>query len=179
MNAAHQVLPALVSLFEHVFGLALIAFGGVSSILPGVHHLAVNEEGWMTDRDFANLFALASISPGPNFLILTLVGYKAAGVLGAIVSTLALCAPTSVLTYLAMGVWERFHTRWRRAVREGLVPVTIGFVGVSAMLLLRASDVSWAAYAVTAVTAAVAMLTRINPLWVFALAAILGARGWI
>lgn len=179
MSDVQALTHTLVALFAHVFGLALIAFGGVSSILPGVHHLAVNEEGWMTDRDFANLFALASISPGPNFLVLTLVGYKAAGVLGGIVSTLALCVPTSVLTYLAMGVWERFRKRWRVAVREGLVPVTIGFVGVSAVLLVRASDVSPAAYAVTVVTAAVAMLTRINPLWVFALAAVLGAWGWI
>jgi len=179
MTELHHLGQTLLDLFVHVLGLAFIAFGGVSSVLPALHHLAVNEAGWMTDREFANFFALSSICPGPNFLVFTLIGYKAAGFAGAVTSTFALCAPTSYLTYLAIGVWERFRTRWRAAVREGLVPVTVGFVGVSAVLLVRASDVSIPAYAVTVVTVLVAMLTKINPLWVFAPAALFGAVGWI
>jgi len=169
----------LIALFTHIFGLALIAFGGVSSVLPGIHRMAVDQEHWMTDRDFANLFALASISPGPNFLVVTLIGFKAAGVLGAAVATFALCAPTSLLTYVALQGWERFRPHWRVAVRRGLVPVTTGFIGVTCLLLVRASDASIAAYAISAATIAVALFTRVNPLWAFAGAAAVGALGWV
>lgn len=179
MNDLAHLWPTLVSLLVHVFGLALIAFGGVSTVLPGIHRLAVDQEHWMTDRDFANLFAVASIAPGPNFLVITLVGFKAAGVIGAAVATFALCAPTSYLTYVAMKGWNRVRLRWRNVVREGLVPVTVGFVCVSAVLLVRASDNSPLDYAVSAVTVLVTMMTKFHPLWVFAAAAILGALGWL
>jgi chromate transporter len=82
-DLAHQ-FAVLGVLFTHVVGLALITFGGVNTVLPALHHQAVNEQHWMTDRDFANFFALSTVSPGPNFLLLTLIGYKAAGVAGAV-----------------------------------------------------------------------------------------------
>jgi chromate transporter len=178
-RAMSELLSTLVALFSHIFGLALIAFGGVSSVLPGIHRMAVDEEHWMTDRDFANLFALSSISPGPNFLVVTLIGFKAAGVAGAAVATFALCAPTSLLTYVALQGWERFRPHWRIAVRRGLVPVTTGFIGVTCMVLVRASDASPVGYAISAMTVAVALFTRVNPLWAFAAAAAVGALGLV
>jgi len=132
MHAGHEFWAAIGVLFTRVSGLALISFGGVNTVLPALHHLAVSEEHWMTDRDFANLFALASVSPGPNFMVLTLIGFKSAGVLGAIVSTFALCIPTSLLAFAVVNVWDRFKTaHWRSAIQDGLVPVTVGFVGAA------------------------------------------------
>jgi chromate transporter len=179
VSALVQLGPVLVSLALHVFGLSLIAFGGVSTVLPEIHRLAVDQEHWMTDRDFANLFALSSIAPGPNFLVITLVGYKAAGVAGAAVATFALCAPTSYLTYVVMKGWNRVQLHWRTIVREGLVPVTVGFIAVSATLLVHASDSKPLHYAISAVTVLVSMLTKFHPLWVFAGAAVLGAFGFL
>jgi chromate transporter len=185
MGAAEMMLLSqfwhtVLTVFFHVFGLSLIAFGGVNVVLPAVHHLAVNEQGWMTDRDFANLFAISSIAPGPNFLVLTLVGYKAAGVVGAIASTLALCAPTAVIAYYFAMIWERLKgTRIQKALREGLVPVTVGFIGVSATLLIRAADTKPLSFVVSLATIVVALFTKVNPLWVFAVAAVLGVAGWV
>ena len=180
MHAGHDFWANIVALFTRCSGLALISFGGVNTVLPALHHQAVNERHWMTDRDFANLFALASVSPGPNFMVLTLIGYKAAGVLGAFVATFAICIPTSLVAFAVVKVWDRFKTaRWRIAVQDGLVPVTVGFVGAAAVLLVRASDNSIAAYAITAAVAVVGTLTRFSPLWIFAIAAIVGALGLV
>jgi chromate transporter len=180
MAAGHSLLGVLAVLFTHIVGLALITFGGVNTVLPALHHQAVNEQHWMTDRDFANFFALSSVSPGPNFLLLTLIGYKAAGVAGAIVATLALCGPTSLIAYLVVRVWDRFKDApWRSAMQRGLVPVTVGFVAAAAVLLVRASDNSLVAYALTAITAIVGLTTRLNPLWVFAASALAGALGLV
>jgi chromate transporter len=176
----HDLWTALYVLFTRVSGLALISFGGVNTVLPALHHIAVNEQHWMTDRDFANMFALASVSPGPNFMVLTLIGYKAAGALGALVATFTLCVPTSLLAFAVVKLWDRFKTaRWRIAVQDGLVPVTVGFVAAAAVLLVRASDNSVAAYGITAVVAIVGSLTRFNPLWLFAISAVAGAAGLV
>jgi chromate transporter len=180
MYAGHDLWTALYVLLTRISGLALISFGGVNTVLPALHHIAVNEQHWMTDRDFANMFALASVSPGPNFMVLTLIGYKAAGALGALVATFTLCVPTSLLAFAVVKLWDRFKTaRWRIAVQDGLVPVTVGFVAAAAVLLVRASDNSVAAYGITAVVAIVGSLTRFNPLWLFAISAVAGAAGLV
>ncbi len=172
------LIVTLEALATRVVSLALISFGGVNTVLPALHHQAVNQEHWMTDRDFVNLFALASIAPGPNFMVLTLIGYKAAGVLGAIVATMALCIPTSVLAFAVVTVWDRFKTaHWRDAVQQGLLPVTIGFIGAAAVLLARGSDDNVLTYAITGATAIVGTWTNFSPLWVFGVAAVIGAAG--
>jgi chromate transporter len=180
MHAGHEFWAALGVLFTRVSGLALVSFGGVNTVLPDLHHLSVNEQHWMTDRDFANLFALASVSPGPNFMVLTLIGYKAAGAVGAVLATFALCIPTSLIAFAVVKVWDRFKTaHWRGAIQAGLVPVTVGFVGAAAVLLVRASDNSMAAYAITAAVAIVGTLTRFSPLWIFGISAVVGALGLV
>jgi len=180
MHPSHDFYAAIYALFTRVSSLALISFGGVNTVLPALHHQAVNEQHWMTDRDFANMFALASVSPGPNFMVLSLIGYRAAGVAGALVASFALCIPTSLLAFGVVKVWDRFKTaHWRIAIQDGLVPVTVGFVASAAVLLVRTSDGSIAAYAITAATAIVGVLTRVNPLWVFLFAAIAGGLGFV
>ena len=79
--------------------MSLFAIGGANSAVPEIHRFAVDVQHWMTDKQFADAFAISQLSPGPNVLIVTLIGYTVAGVLGAVVSTLAMCAPTAILAY--------------------------------------------------------------------------------
>jgi chromate transporter len=86
--------------------------------------------------------------------------------------------PTSVLTYGIATVWERFRdARWRKAIQRGLAPVTIGLMLASAYLITRGADHTPAAYALTASAAAVVFATRLHPLWLIALGAVLGLLG--
>ncbi|HEY3554412.1 MAG TPA: chromate transporter, partial [Casimicrobiaceae bacterium] len=64
--------------------LSFVAVGGINAILPEVHRVVVELEGWMTSGDFADLFALAQLAPGPNAMVVALVGWKVAGVVGAL-----------------------------------------------------------------------------------------------
>ena len=57
--------------------------------------------------------------------------------------------------------------------------MTVGFVAAAAVLLVHAADASYAAYAITAATAIVGAATRFNPLWIFLIAAIAGAAGFV
>ncbi len=158
--------------------LSLLAFGGANAVVPEIHRQAVVVNHWMSDADFAALFAIAQAAPGPNFMISTLVGWKAAGLAGALIATAAMCAPSCLLAFAVAKVWDRYRDApWRAALAGGLAPLTVGLVSASAWLLARAADLDWRLAAVTAASAAVACAVRLNPLWCLAAAAALGFAG--
>ena len=75
--------------------LSFLAIGGVNELIPEIHRRVVDNAHWLTDADFAQAFAIAQAAPGPNMLIVSLIGWKVDGVLGALVCTIAICAPSS------------------------------------------------------------------------------------
>jgi len=95
-----------------------------------------------------------------------------------IVSMLAMCGPSFVLTYQVARAWDRFRAApLRIAMERGLAPVTVGLILSSGYVLTRTTDHSLPAYLLTALALVVAMATRLHPLWVLALAAGVGATG--
>jgi len=160
--------------------LSMMAIGGANAVIPEMHHQLVEIRGWMTSGEFVSLVALSQAAPGPNVLIVSLLGWKVAGISGALVATAAMCIPSSLTTYFFAGFWQRFQqARWRAVVQGGLVSVTIGLILASGYVLTRAADHTWVAYCVTGLTALLAIKSKIHPLWLLAAAGIFGIFGWI
>jgi chromate transporter len=91
-----------------------------------------------------------------------------------------MCGPTCTLAFFVARTWDRFReARWRASIQAGMVPLSLGLIGASAFVLARAADHNVYAGLITAATAAVAFFTRINPLWIFAVAGVLGLSGWL
>jgi chromate transporter len=158
--------------------MSLFAVGGANAAIPEMHRIAVDVQHWMTDKQFADVFAISQLSPGPNVLIVTLIGYAVAGVAGALVATLAMCVPTAVLAYYASRLLMRSsHSRWPAIIQTALVPLSIGLMGASALILALASDRTWAGALITAVTAWLVFATRLNPLWLLLAGGCLGFAG--
>ena len=174
-----MIPPILIELAAQFLVLSLLSIGGANAVIPEIHLRAVETEHWMTDADFAQLFALSQAAPGPNVLIVSLIGWKVAGVLGGIVAMLAMSGPSSVLTYGVAHAWERWRDApWRIAIQRGLAPVTVGLILASGYILTRATDHTWSAYAITGVTLLVSLSTRLHPLWMLGVAAVAGAFGF-
>ena len=163
------------------FGLmSLFAVGGANSAIPEMHRVAVDVQHWMSDKQFADAFAISQMSPGPNVLIVTLIGYAVAGVAGALVATLAMCAPTAILAYCVSRFLARSsHSRWPAIIQAALVPLSIGLMAASGLVLAQAADRNWIAVLFTGVAAAVAFATRLNPFWVLLAGGCLGFAGLI
>jgi chromate transporter len=120
--------------------LSVVAFGGGNTVLPEMQRQVVDIHGWMSARDFAALYALAQAAPGPNMMVVPLVGWQVAGLPGLAVASAAKFGPSSMITGLALHAWERFRDRpWRGHVQAGLVPVTVGLVAASAALIVEAT----------------------------------------
>ena len=160
--------------------MSLFAVGGANSAIPEMHRVAVDVHHWLTDKQFADVFAIAQLSPGPNVLIVTLIGYAVAGISGALVATLAMCVPTAVLAfYVSRFLRQRSHSRWPAIIQAALVPLSIGLMGASGLILALTSDRTWAAALVTAGAAILASTTRLNPLWLLLAGGVLGFAGVI
>lgn len=158
--------------------LSLIAFGGGNAILPDIERQVVQVHHWMTSEQFGALFALAQAAPGPNLMIVPLIGWHVAGLPGLLVSSLAKFGPSSLVTGAALRLWERFRERpWRRRVQAGITPVTAGLVLASAIVICRASTQGIGLAAIALGSAAVMTFTRLHPLVVLGAGAALGLLG--
>lgn len=160
--------------------MSLFAVGGANSAIPEMHRIAVDVQHWITDKQFADAFAISQMSPGPNVLIVTLIGYSVAGITGALVATLSMCAPTAILAYYVSRFLARSsQSRWPAMIQAALVPLSIGLMGASGLILAQAADRTWLAVLFTAVAAGLAFATRLNPFWMLLAGAILGFAGLI
>jgi chromate transporter len=170
----------LLKLAGHFALMSLFAIGGANSAVPEMHRLAVEVERWMTEQQFTDMFAIAQVTPGPNVIIVTLIGYHVAGLLGAVVTTLAMCGPTCVVAFDIGGVWERFKDApWRAAIQAGLLPISIGLIAASGFVVASVAVHNLVAVVIVLATALVSYATRLNPLWIFVAAALLGLAGLI
>jgi chromate transporter len=175
MKADGGTLTTLAGYFALM---SLFAIGGANSAVPEMHRLVVDVQHWMTGRQFTDMFALAQLTPGPNVIIVTLIGYHVAGIVGALVTTVAMCGPTCLFAFFVGRTFERFSgATWQVVLSGALVPVSLGLMASSATVVATAADYSRVAAGLSLATAVICYFVRINPLWVFAAADALGLAG--
>ncbi len=173
-------MSALLLSIALVFAeLSFLAVGGANTLVPEMQR-QMQAQGWMQPAEFAALFALAQAAPGPNMLVVTLVGWRLAGWGGAGLATAAFVAPAGVLAYAVSRAWERFRdARWRKVAQASLTPITVGLVMAAAVLLCEAAALDLRLLLVAGVVAGIMLATKLHPLWLLGAGAGLGAAGWL
>ena len=160
--------------------MSLLAFGGANTVLPEMQRQVVDVNHMMTPHTFASLFALAHAAPGPNMMVVSLIGWNVAGFSGAVLSMLCMVGPSAVLTFYVSRAWDRFRDApWRGIVQKGLLPVTAGLLISSAILLIRATTLDWSLGLLTLAVTALLLTTKLHPMLVLGGAAALGAVGMV
>lgn len=144
--------------------LSLLSFGGGQAIVADIQHQTVAVHGWLTDQQFTDLFAISRAAPGPSTLVAALIGWQVDGFLGALIATLAIYIPSSLVVFWATNWWHRNQgSPWRRAIERGLAPIAVGLIFAGAVAVLQAAHVNALGLATTAVCAAVLYFTKIGP----------------
>ena len=170
----------LSGLFFHFLILWFLAIGGPSTIFPDIHRYLVEAHGLLTNVQFAELYTLAQVAPGPNAMYVTLIGWHLAGWKGVAATTIPLLVPAITLTMLVGHLSERYpNGRFGRVIRRGLMPITIGLVFASATILMRTVNHDWRGYLITLFTVAVVLRQPWNPLWLFGVGALAGIVGFV
>jgi chromate transporter len=145
--------------------LSLVAVGGGTAVLPEMERQVVHQFHWMGDKQFRDIYSLGQVAPGPNMLMVMVIGYRLAGAVGAAVVGLAFFLPDCILTFFANRLWSRLsESRWRTALQRGLAPVSIGLMLSGTYALARLSISNVMGLAIAAVTFGILSWRRINPL---------------
>jgi len=149
---------------------SLVSIGGGPSIFAAIQVQSVEVQHWTSAREFVDIFAISRAAPGPGSMLVTLIGWKAGGWAGAIVATLALFAPSSLLCFWVAKTWGRYRDRpWSRALEAGLAPIGTGLIFAGILAIFRVAG-GGALSAGVAIAAGVALwrLPKLHPLIVLA-----------
>ena len=165
----------LIQLALTFASLSLMAVGGVVAIVPELHHQVVEVNHWMGNATFAHLFAIAQVAPGPNMMVVSLIGYHLAGWQGLIVATLGFLLPAGCLAAFAGTLISRYEGTWQlAAVRAGLTPVALGLFAAGGVVLCRVADQDGTGIGLSLLGVAFTLVLDLNPLWVLAAGALAG-----
>jgi chromate transporter len=117
-------------------------FGGGLVIIPLLEAEVVQELHWLTTQEFINGVAIGQLSPGPVVLTAAFVGYKVAGLLGALVSTIAIFAPSFAFIMLAAPLLQRLRrSAGVRAFLQGVTAAVLGAIAAASWPLLQTAVV--------------------------------------
>jgi chromate transporter len=161
----------LVTLVNVFATLSILAVGGGTAVLPQMKHDVVSVHRWLTSDQFNNIYSLGQLAPGPNMSMVSVIGYHAAGVPGAILTLIAFFLPSCMLTYSVSHIWDHFAgSPWRAAVQRGMAPITIGLM-MSGVYALRAAVVNPAreashnaiTFAIAIAVTATLLVRHVNP----------------
>jgi chromate transporter len=170
----------LAGLCLYFMMLSFLAVGGAPSVLPEMHRYVVEVHAYMTSAQFAQLYSLAQVAPGPNVMYVPLIGWHIAGWVGAVATLFAVVVPSFSLTLVVARLYARHpKAAFGVAVRRGLTPITIGLIFSSAWILLPAVNKDWRGYVLTAATVLLVSRTKASPIWVLVGGAAAGVAGLV
>jgi len=186
-------LGNLARVLWEFLSLSLFSLGGGNTLLAEYHHLSVDQFCWLSDSQFADLYALAEAAPGPSSMLVGLLGLGAAwkeglgwALLNGFGAEAAILLPSTLLMVVACLSWRRLeHSPWRLAFEKGLGPITLGILLAVGIKILRTADstasgaLSWPGVVVSLIVCVLMLRTRISPLWFMAVAGVLGGLGII
>jgi chromate transporter len=165
--------------------LSLIAVGGVNALIPALHEQAVVATHWLSEANFSEAVGLAQAAPGPNMLLVPLIGWQTAGIAGAAVAFVAFLLPSSTIAVAGSRALARnAKNPLVESFRWALRPVTGGLMLSSAIVLVIASSRTFpyqseltpgVLAAVALSVCALSLRFKFNPLVWLAIAAFVGA----
>jgi chromate transporter len=156
------IIWRLIAIFLRI---GTVTFGGGYVMVPQIEADVVEVHGWLTHAEFADGMAFGQITPGPILITATFVGYKVAGISGAIAATIAAFLPSFVMTSIAGTSLKRFQTNNQvQAFLTGVAPAVVGMMAAAGVSLARSGLGSSAtSYGVATLAFLLMMRARFNP----------------
>ena len=141
--------PVLAQLNLIFMKVDLMAFGGGFTTIPLIQREVVDRFGWVTTREFIDGIALGQVTPGPIVITATFVGYKAGGVLGALLGTIAVFFPSFVVLTTLTPYYDRIkRSRPIQVMVRGVLAAFLGMLLLVAYRFGREALVDWPTWGV-------------------------------
>ena len=144
--------------------LSVLAVGGGTAVLPEMKQLVVNQHQWLTSDQFGQIYSLGQLAPGPNMLMVAVIGYRVAGYGGALAALVGFFLPAGLIMFSCGRVWDRFaDSPWKEAVQRGLAPLTIGLMLAGTWVLAKTVILNPTTAAIAVVVTAILLLRHVHP----------------
>jgi len=167
---AWPVLAKLVTVWKLVMiflRVGTVTFGGGFVMIPQIETDIVEVHRWMTHQAFADGMAFGQITPGPVLITATFIGYKVAGPLGAIATTIAAFLPSFIMTVIAGASLNRFRTNFLvQSFLAGVAPAVVGMLAAAGVSLAKSGLNSPLSYGVATLAFLLMLRARLNPVFI-------------
>jgi chromate transporter len=168
-------LHLLLQLAYHTALFSLFAVGGgVSMLIPQMHQEFVVQYHWLDERSFSELLAVSQATPGPNFLLIPLIGFRVVSWPGAIVAMLAFLVFPVTISMTVGRILHQRENEWIVRFRRAFRPVTAGLWIAAGVVVAIATDHSPVPVALTCAVAAISLAVDISPFWWCVIAGVAG-----
>ncbi len=164
-------------MFTSFLKIGAFTFGGGYVMVPILEGEYVHRFHWLTHREFVDSVALGQITPGPVVITATFVGYKVAGLAGAILATVAVFLPSFLITAAVSYSYQRFRdNQMIQAFLRGVTPAVVGLLASAVYSLGRISIQGYWSWGIAVLTFVIAARFKVNALWIILVA---GGLGWL
>ena len=166
----------LLKLFLAFAKVGIMTFGGGYAMLPILQREIVDKNGWATDEELADYFAIGQCTPGVIAVnTATFIGQKTAGTLGGILATLGVVFPSVVIISLLAGVIQQFsHLEIVKHAFAGIRVCVCVLIFNSVLKLWKAAVTDKITLLIFAAVLVAATLTKLSPVVFVIIAAVLG-----
>jgi chromate transporter len=158
--------------------LSVLGFGGGKGIIPEMHAQVVQQYQWITNDQFSQFYTIGKLVPGPTTIFAALIGYAAmpgAPILGALIATVGMFVPSSLMMVGSDILWDRFRASpWRAIVSHGLAPAIVGLVWASVYTISRGTAAGPIPYAIIGLVVVATLRTKLSAPLLIGISGVLG-----
>ena len=164
----------LLKLFTTFFKIGLFSFGGGFAMIPLIQREVIERRKWIDKKDFLDMLVLAQSTPGPIAVNTSVfVGYKTAGVAGAIAATLGTILPSFiVILLLALFFAEVRDNRYVDAAFRAMRPAVVALIVAPLIGLVK--GLRWSLIAVAAAVAMAVWYFGFSPAYLIGASLVVG-----
>jgi chromate transporter len=153
------------SLMTIFLRIGTVTFGGGFVMIPQIEADVVEVNRWLTRQEFADGMAFGQITPGPVMITATFIGYKVAGVVGAVAATVAAFLPSFVMTLVAGSSLNRFRTNYLvQSFLSGVAPAVVGMLAAAGVSLARSGLGTPLSFGIATLAFLLMLRAQLNPI---------------
>ncbi len=169
-------LSMWIELFWVFFKIGPATFGGGYAMIPIIEREVVERRGWIQQDEMNDLLSVAGSAPGGvGVNASAFVGYRMAGVFGAVAATLGITLPTFLIVFVLSLFYSLFHDQPKVAAAfQGIKGAVIGLIAVAAYRMGKSSLFDWTTIIVATAALMLLLLTGLNPIFLILSGLVIG-----